>query len=118
MAVKRTDKLNSEFKKNIAETIGKIKNPDITEMVSVMSVESTGDLKSAKVFLSIYSLDAEKKKKTFNAINSSRAFIRHELSSSMRIRTVPELNFFLDDSMEKSEKISEILNKINEDGNV
>jgi ribosome-binding factor A len=118
MAVKRTDKLNSEFKKNIAEIIStKIKNPNITEIVSVLRVEATGDLKFAKVFLSIFSLDDSKKKITFNAITSARAQIRHELSSMMRIRTVPELNFVLEDSLEHSTRITELLNQIKEGTN-
>ena len=116
MAVKRTDKLNSEFRRNIAEIISsKIKNPNITEMVSVLRVEATGDLKFAKVFLSIFSLDAAKKKATFDAVNSARAQIRHELSSMMRIRAVPELTFILDDSLEYSTRISELLNQIKEE---
>lgn len=118
MAVNRTDKLNSEFKKNIAEIVSnKIKNNAITEMVSIMRVETTGELKHAKVFLSIYSNDAAKKKATFDAINSERAHIRHELSGMMRIRTVPELTFILDESLEHSVRISELLNKINEEKN-
>lgn len=118
MAVKRTDKLNSEFKRNIAEIIStKIKNPDITEMVSILHVETTGELKHAKVFLSIFSLDSAKRKATFDAIVSARAQIRHELSSMMRIRTVPELNFVLDESMQQSERISELLNQISGDKN-
>jgi len=118
MAVKRTDKLNSEFKRNIAEIIStKIKNPKITEMVSVLRVEATGDLKFAKVFLSVFSTDDAKRKATFDAINSARAQIRHELSSMMRIRTVPELTFILDDSLEHSTRITELLNQIKEDAN-
>lgn len=116
--VKRTDKLNSEFKKNIAEIIStKIKNPDITEMVSVLRVESSGDLKTAKVFLSVFSLDGAKRKTTFDAITSVRGQIRHELSSMMRIRTVPELTFILDDSLEHSTKITGLLNQIKEETN-
>lgn len=116
MEVKRTDKLNSEFKKNIAEIISlKIKNPNITEMVSILRVETTGDLKFAKVYLSVFSMDEAKKKATFEAINAVRAQIRYELSSMMRIRQVPELTFILDDALEQSTKISEILNKINEE---
>ena len=50
----RTDRLNSEMRKVIADVIdNKIKDPRVTQMVSVTNVEVAKDLKTAKVYLSI-----------------------------------------------------------------
>lgn len=111
--VSRTDRLNSELKREIYEVITrKIKNPYVTAMVSVVNVDVTPDLKHAKVLLSVYSTDSEKTKSTFDAIVADAKKIRFELGHAMRIRTVPELHFVLDDSIEYSAKISQLLNKI------
>ena len=112
-AVSRTDRLNSEFKKEIYEIIARrLNDPLITEMVSVMKVDVSRDLANAKVYVSVFSNNAEKRDTTFNAIKQNAKRIRYELGGAMRIRTVPELTFILDDSMEYSDKINKIFAEI------
>lgn len=116
--INRTDRLNAEFQKEIHEVIAyKLKTPLSKVMVSVLKVDVSKDLKHAKVFLSIYSADAEKVQETFNSIVSESKNIRYQLSQSMRIRTVPDLQFILDDSMEYSDKISKLLLSIEKQEN-
>ena len=111
--VSRTDRLNSEFKKEIYEIIARrLNDPAITEMVSVMKVDVSRDLSTAKVFVSIFSKSEEKRDMTFNAIKANAKRIRFELGGAMRIRTVPELTFILDDSMEYSDKMNKIFAEI------
>ena len=111
--VPRTERLNSEFKKEIYDIIARrLNDPEITEMVSVMKVDVSRDLSYAKVFVSVFSKDPEKQKKTFDAICKNAKRIRYELGGSMRIRTVPELSFVLDGSMEYSDKINKIFAEI------
>ena len=112
-SVPRTDRLNSEFKKEIYEIIARrLNDPEITEMVSVMRVDVSRDLSYAKVFVSVFSTDKEKSKKTFDAICKNAKRIRYELGGSMRIRTVPELSFVLDGSMEYSDKMNKLFAEI------
>ncbi len=108
----RIDRLNSAMKRVIAEVINnKLKDPRITDMVSVMSVEVAKDLKTAKVYLSIFG--ATEENETFMAIKRAAGFIRKELSIAFSdIRTVPSLEFRLDKSMEYSSKIESILEDI------
>ena len=112
-AVKRTDRLNSELKKEIYEIISRrLFDPEITEMVSVTGVDVTRDLSQAKVFVSVFSGDKEKQERTFKAIQKNAKKIRYELGGSMRIRTVPELSFVLDNSMEYSDKMNKLFAEI------
>lgn len=114
--VNRTDRLNSEFQKEIYEIISrKLQNPKITAMFSVLKVDTSKDLKHAKVFLSIYSNSEEKKKETFEAISNDAKKIRYELSKGARLRTVPELTFVLDESMDYSDKMEKLLNSLKSD---
>ncbi|MCQ2399503.1 MAG: 30S ribosome-binding factor RbfA [Clostridia bacterium] len=109
----RCERLSSEIQKALSEIISyKIKNPLITEMVSVMKVDVSKDLSHAKVCLSVFSTDSEKKKRTFDEIVRSNKQIRFELAHSVKMRVVPELQFVLDDSMEYGDKMDKLLNKI------
>ena len=110
MKVKREQRLNSEFQKEIYSILkNKIKNPLITEMFSISEVDVTNDLKHAKVFVSVFSTDNAKAQATFEAISASAKAVRTELSKIMHIRTVPELHFVLDNSADYGNKIDKIL---------
>ena len=113
--VSRTEKLNSEFQKEISDVIlRKLKNPLVTALVSVVKVDVSPDIAHAKVFLSVFSTSEEKKKTPFDAIKADAKKIRYELGQVMRLRTVPELHIVLDDSMEYSARIRSLINKVGE----
>ena len=113
--ISRNDRLNGEFQKEIYEIISrKLKNPLITEMVSVTRVDASKDLSHAKVYISIFSTNEEKKMVTFNAIVGDAKKIRYELAQVIRAHTVPELHFFLDDSMEYGDKMEKLFKSISE----
>ena len=110
MKLKREQRLNSEFQKEIYSILKtKIKNPMITEMFSVSEVDVTNDLRHAKVFVSVFSTDKAKSDATFQAICESSKAVRSELGKVMHIRTVPELHFVLDGSADYGNKIDKIL---------
>ena len=113
MKGKRTEKLNSEFRKLIYEIIKNDLNiPTVTEMFSITEVDVAPDVKSAKVYVSVYSTDPVKKQATFNGIKENAGKIRRELSSKMRIKYVPELRFLEDSALEYGNKIDKILSTI------
>ena len=110
----RMDRLNSEMQRNISDIIrNKIKDPRVSgTMVSVLSVNCAKDLKTAKVYLSIYA-DKSKATSVFEAICKCAGFIRKEMAQYFKdIRTIPTLTFVHDNSMEYSAKIESILEGI------
>ena len=118
MKEKREKRLNSEFKKEIYEILTtKVKDVRLTEMFSITSVQTTADLKQAKVYISILSMNDGRKQDTFEAIKASAGFVRREISSRMHIRTVPEFTFLMDTRAEYSEKIDQIINQIHKNDN-
>lgn len=113
--VSRNERLNGEFQKEIYDIITRrLKNPLITEMFSILRVDSSRDLSYAKVYISVFSTNQDKKMATFNAIKADAKKIRYELAQVIRARTVPELNFVLDDSMEYGDKMEKLFKSINE----
>lgn len=110
MSQLRMEKINSELQKNIYEILSKkVKNPFLTEMFSIMEVQTDRDLATAKVYISIYSTDEARKAATLNAITESAGFVRSSLAKMMRLRTVPSLTFIEDKSMGNAQRINELL---------
>ncbi len=111
MKAKRTDRLSSEFQKAISDAINKglrQREPSLSAIISVTDVDVAPDLSVAKVFLSIFDSDEEKKKKSLETIKENAGFLRHEISG-MRIKKIPSLVFSMDESLEYGERIDNIL---------
>lgn len=118
MAANRVDRLNSQLKKNIYEILTtKVKNPNLTEMFSVVEVTCDRDLTLATVYISIFSGTDQSKSATFEAIKQSAGFIRGCLAKIMRLHAIPQLVFKQDTTMQKSERINQILAQVNKDDN-
>lgn len=115
MKISRTSRLNGEYQKEISEIIRvqlKTKEPDVKGIVSVTEADVAPDLKTAKIYISIYSSSEEEKLRCFDAIQRNAGFIRHELAQVMRMRTVPALTFLWDGSMTYGAKMDELFRKI------
>ena len=120
MKIARGERLSGEFQKEISSVIsGKLRNkfPELSAIISVTEADVAPDLKSAKIYISIFDTDVERSKNSFNIIKENAGFIRHELAKVMRIRTIPELRFHIDESMEYGSKIDKILNGLDADKN-
>lgn len=116
----RTDRLDSEYRKEISAIIaGPLKNraPDLKGMVSVTEADVAPDLKTAKIYVSVYAVSPEEKANTLALLKENAGFIRKELSQVMRMRTVPVLTFLEDRSMEYGAKMDDIFAKLHKDGN-
>lgn len=115
MAVQRTDRLNSLLKEVISEVIRRdVRNPHVTELVTVTRVQISKDLRHAKVFISVIGSEQDKIE-TIEALNSAAGFIAVQSSQKVVMRYFPELKFKLDDSVEKHMRIEELLNKISKE---
>ena len=115
MKVARTSRLNGEYQKEISAIIsGKLKNrdPRLSGLISVTEADVAPDLKTANVYVSIYSGSEETKKRDFMILQENAPFIRHELAQVMRMRTVPAITFKWDKSMEYGSKMDELFKKI------
>ena len=107
----RMDRVNEELKKEISTLINfKLKNPNITGIISVTKVKTTSDLKQARVYISL--LNCKSKKNTLEGLKNASGFIRSEIAKNVNLRYTPELIFEIDESIEYGSRIEEILNQI------
>lgn len=86
-----------------------IKDPGFG-LITILDVKMTEDLKYAKVFYSVYGSD-EEKEKTAKALKRSRGYIKFLLGERLKLRSMPDISFVIDDSYEKIARIEEILKK-------
>ena len=93
------------FQKNGSEYYG-------NTFVTVTLVRTVPDLSLAKVYLSLFK--AKDPQKIIDRINSQSKEIRRELGNRIKhqVRHIPELHFYIDDSMDYAENINKILDKI------
>ena len=112
MAFKRFDRINEEIKKALSEVIRDMKDPRISPLTSVMRAEATNDLKLAKVKVSVYDKDDAVRRETVASLNRAEGFIARELGRRIDIRRIPTLKFTLDDSIEYSVHIAEIIDRL------
>ncbi len=106
----RLERVNSELQKEIALIINnELRDPQITSMIGVSTVDVSPDLANAKVYLSVYGGDADD---TLNRIKGAGSFIRGRLAKKIRLRIIPRLDFYLDNSQVYGQKIDELLSNI------
>ena len=109
MKSKRKNRLTQDIKRYLSGIIhNDVKDPRMSEHVSITEVMITDDMHFAKVYISI--IGSEKNKtETVEILNKAKGYIRKELSSKLTTRITPELNFYLDGSIENSIRINELL---------
>ncbi len=113
----RGERLSAEYQRAVSEIIAtklKDKVGGVTGLVSITKADVSPDLKNAKLYVSVLGKDAAAAKATFAVISEHAGFIRHELAQIMRSRTVPELHFFWDDTMEYGDKIDRLIKQLHE----
>ena len=84
-----------------------LKDPRLSPMMTISSVEVSRDLSMAKIYFSVF--DVTERDPTHEALRSSSGFLRRRLARLMRTRTVPELRFHYDDSAEKGAHMSALI---------
>ena len=99
MASNRIGRINEEIQRELAEQLRRLKDPRVSQvgMVSVTRVDTTGDLRYAKVYISV--LDKTQEKDVLKGLKSASGFLRRELGRSLQLRYTPELQFIADDSI-------------------
>ncbi len=108
--IDRTNRISEEMKKEISDIImNELKDPRLTKLISVLSVNVTKDLRYAKVFVSVLGSD-EEKKNAVDGLKSAAGFIRREVGHRIQLRYTPELQFELDNSIEHGVYMTKLIN--------
>ena len=111
MAFNRISRINEELQRELSALIRSLKDPRVQQsMVSVTKVEATGDLRYAKVYISV--LDKDKSRDTLKGLKSAGGFLRREIAARLQLRYTPELVFVEDDSIAQGARMYDLLKRL------
>lgn len=114
MVKQRSQRLGELLKQDISDILLKeVKDPRIG-FVSVTDVEVSGDLRHAKVFVSVLGNEKERND-SMQGLEKATGYIRKLIGERLNIHHTPEILFRYDKSIEHGAHISEILKKVKED---
>ena len=107
MSSSRIGRINEEIMRELSTAIRSLKDPRVQGMITVTAVETAPDLKTAKVYVSVY--DKSRAKEVLKGLKSAGGFLRRHLSSALQLRYTPELSFMEDHSIEHGSRIFDLL---------
>ncbi len=111
MASNRIGRINEEIQKELSSLIRNLKDPRVQDtMISITHVETTPDLRYAKVYVSF--LQEERAKDALKGLQSAGGYLRRELGSALNLRYTPQLTWALDDSITYGAKMMKLINSL------
>ncbi|MBA2649420.1 MAG: 30S ribosome-binding factor RbfA [Legionella sp.] len=110
---KRTDRIAEMIQRKLAQIIPlEVRDPRLTGLVTISAVKVTADLSHAKVYFTVFNDD---KVAALSVLNSSAGYLRSTLARSVTLRTVPQLHFIYDESIEYGQRLSRLIDKVNDE---
>jgi ribosome-binding factor A len=108
MSSTRTARVARQIQQELSQILEEqVKDPRVG-MVTLTSVQMTPDLRLARIYFSRLG-PPEDRHEAKAALDHAAGYLRRELGQRLRLRYLPELRFFIDDSLERYERISELL---------
>ncbi len=102
------DRVNAQIKKELFSLINyNLNDPRIEETITISFVDTSKDLKTCKVYITLPK--SADKESTIKVLQNSANFLRKELFAKLRVRSVPELRFVADESLDYAFHINEII---------
>lgn len=107
----RSERVQEALRQEISRIVqGEIKDPRLG-FITITKVELTPDLRHAKVFFSVFGEDKDKRL-ALKGLNSAKGYIKGLVSDRVKLRCTPDIDFKIDESLEHTKKIFDILDKI------
>lgn len=111
MASNKILRVNEDIRRVLSALLRDMKDPRLQQgMLSITEVDTTGDLRFAKVYISVLGQADEKELK--KGLRSASGYLRRELGARLDLRYTPELIFELDGSIARGAEISRLLNEL------
>ena len=111
MPSNRIGRINEEIQRELSDLLRSVKDPRVQKtMVSVTRVDTTADLRYAKIYVSVY--DKAQSKEVFQGLKAAGGYLRHELANRLSLRHTPELVWTEDHSITYGARILDILSTL------
>ena len=107
MSSTRMGRINEEIQRTLSDLIRTVKDPRVQGLISITRVDTTADLKYAKIYVSV--LDKSDADQVVKGLKSAAGYLRRELGRALSLRATPELTFVRDDSIDRGTQIRKII---------
>lgn len=109
---RRAERVSSLIQQEISKLLREqVNDPRLTSLISVTRVVTSPDMRHAKVFVSTLG-DATNKTEILQGFAAAAGFLRRQLAHRLRLKHMPELSFYLDDSIERGAAVLELIEKV------
>ena len=104
----KNDRMSEDIHRELTDILRQVKDPRVSDMLSIVRVELAGDGSHCKVFVSsLRGMDDTKE--SVKGLRSAAGFIRRELFARLKMRKSPELHFIADDSIARGAEVTKKL---------
>ena len=109
---RRTDRINEQLREEISMLLTRqIKDPRLNAVISITRVVSSGDLRSARVYISVMG-NQETKQAALAGIQSAASFLRRELRDRINMKHTTFLSYELDSSLDEADQLLRLMNQV------
>src|SRR5665811_1468572 len=109
---KRTDRIAEMIQRKLAQIIPQeVRDPRLKGFVTISAVKVAADLGHAKIYFTIFDED---KALATTILNAAASYLRSALARSITLRTVPQLHFIYDESIEYGQRLSRLIDEVND----
>ncbi len=110
---RRTDRLSVLFRSELADLISnELRDPRITGMISITSVDVSPDLEHATVYVSVLADEAKHQAASLAVLNNAAPFLRKQMMERVHIRRVPTFEFEVDHTIEEGARMLDLMKKV------
>ena len=114
VVTRRTDRMNGILRREISQLLShQVNDPRLSGVISITKVDTSSDLRLARVFVSVLG-SRDEKDTAIRGVNSAMGFIRRELGGRLYLRNVPDLKFILDESIEEAEQLFKMIDRLSD----
>jgi ribosome-binding factor A len=108
----RIERVNTLIRRELSDIIhNQLRDPRLDVFITINEVETSVDLKFAKIFVSSIG-GKQEEAKVLGVLKAAAGFLRTELAQKVRLKHTPELNFFWDDSIEHGDRILRLIDQV------
>ena len=109
---RRTDRINEQLREEISTLLARqVKDPRLNAIISITRVVSSGDLRSARVYISVMG-NQKTREAALAGMQSAASYLRRELRDRINMKHTPFLSYQLDDSLEEADQVLRLMNQV------
>jgi len=113
----RIERVNSLIQQEISQLLQReVNDPRLNSLISITKVDTTLDMKHTRVYFSHLGTEAERQE-TIKVLTAAAGYFRRELAHSLKLRYTPEILFVNDNSIERGDRITQLIDKVSSEHN-